>query len=147
MHEAAARQEVITAGPAETQALGTRLGRKLRGGEVVFLFGDFGTGKTVLVKGIAEALGIVESSVTSPSFTLVQTYHGRLTVHHADLYRLERQEEIAELAIEELVGAESVVIIEWAQHWLNPGVPADYRIELSHEGGDRRRIAAEPPID
>ena len=81
------------------------MGRGLRGGELLLLEGDLGLGKTVLAKGIAEGLGIAPDNVTSPSFTLVQEYHGgRVPVFHVDLYRLESVEEMGTLGIEEILG-------------------------------------------
>ncbi len=121
-------------------ALAADLARQLRGGEVIFLSGDFGSGKTVFVKGLAAALGIDPASVTSPSFTLAQSYFGSLTIHHVDLYRLENQEAIAELAMEDLVSPSAVLVIEWAQHWHSPSLPPTYRIDFSHEAPEARRI-------
>src|ERR1043165_6489179 len=73
----------------QTFDLGVRIGNQLRGGEIILLNGPLGAGKTKLVKGIAHALGIDEEEVTSPSFTLVNPYDGRLRVYHIDLYRLD----------------------------------------------------------
>jgi tRNA threonylcarbamoyladenosine biosynthesis protein TsaE len=73
---------------AETLSLGARTGEHLKGGEILLLDGPLGAGKTIFVKGIASALGVEEEEVTSPSFTLVNLYNGRLKLYHLDLYRL-----------------------------------------------------------
>ena len=126
-------------------ALAADLARRLSGGEVIFLAGDFGSGKTVFVKGLAAALGVDPTSVTSPSFTLAQSYSGRLTIHHVDLYRLENQEAIAELAMEDLLSPSSVLVVEWAQHWHAPSLEPTYLIEFAHEAPDARRITVRGP--
>src|SRR5258705_10610301 len=74
--------------PEETFNLGHQIGARLEGGEILLLSGPLGAGKTLLVKGICAALGILEDDVTSPSFTLVNPHAGRLQLYHVDLYRL-----------------------------------------------------------
>lgn len=85
----------------------------LRNGDVVLLDGEMGAGKTTTTKLIAEAIGVVDD-VTSPTYTLVHTYSGgRLTLHHADLYRLKSTVEIDDLGLEEMLSAGGVLLIEW----------------------------------
>jgi len=85
----------------------------LRNGDVVLLDGEMGAGKTTTTKLIAEAIGVVDD-VTSPTYTLVHTYSGgRLTLHHADLYRLKSTAEIDDLGLEEMLSAGGVLLIEW----------------------------------
>src|ERR1700694_5518063 len=81
--------ECISFHERETFDLGVRIGEQLSGGEIILLNGPLGAGKTVLVKGIARALGLDEKDVTSPSFTLVNPHPGRLLIYHIDLYRLD----------------------------------------------------------
>lgn len=97
----------------ETERLGERLGKALEPGDVVALFGDLGAGKTTLTRGIAAGLG-VEADVHSPTFTLVHEHPGRVPLYHVDLYRLEREEEVADIGIEEYVHGDGVTVIEWA---------------------------------
>lgn len=136
----------VTRSEQETFALGAELGARLTGGEVVFLIGEFGCGKTVFAKGIASALGIAPASVTSPSFVLVQSYQGRLLLHHADLYRITTREAVEELVLEELVSPGSVLVVEWAQHWAAPALEATYRVAFQHEAPESRRIDIEPGL-
>jgi len=100
----------------ETHELGERLGRLLQGGEVICLEGELGTGKTCLVQGIAEGMEIDSHCISSPTFTLHHEYHGRISLHHLDLYRIEHSEEIEKLGLLELLDDEKgVVVIEWAE--------------------------------
>ncbi len=105
--------DVVSHSLAQTHRLGTRLGELLRGGEMILLDGDLGTGKTTLTQGIAEGLGIREV-VSSPTFTLLKEYEGRLPLYHFDLYRLEDPNEILDLGFEEYFYSNGVCVVEWA---------------------------------
>ncbi len=107
--------EFITRSANETFALARRIGGQLKGGEVFLLTGDLGAGKTVFAKGIAAGLGIDPADVTSPTFTLVNSYEGRLRVFHIDLYRLDIGAHQG-LGLEEMFDdANGVTVIEWAE--------------------------------
>ncbi len=100
---------------AETFALGRELGEAAKPGTVFALTGDLGTGKTVFTKGLAEGLGITEP-VTSPTFTIVQTYEGgRLPFWHFDVYRIGDIEEMEEIGYEDAFYGEGVALVEWAE--------------------------------
>jgi tRNA threonylcarbamoyladenosine biosynthesis protein TsaE len=103
-----------TSNEDETLRLGECLGRILGRGDTVLLFGDLGTGKTTLVKGIATALGIDKREITSVSFIIISEHRGRLPLYHIDLYRIEKPFEILELGLEEYIDNDGVVVIEWA---------------------------------
>src|SRR6266498_5691535 len=107
----------ISRAPAETFKLGEQVGHQLAGGEILLLSGPLGAGKTIFIKGIASALGIDPDEVTSPSFTLVNPYAGRLSLFHIDLYRLDEGATAAHAVdLEELLSDErAVVAIEWAE--------------------------------
>lgn len=120
-----------------TVAAGRALGRLLRGGDAVALVGDLGAGKTTLVGGLVSELGAGDAS--SPTFSLVNEYPGgRLLVWHVDLYRLEREAELVELGLDDIVGdSRGVALVEWADKF--EVMPRDHlRIELSH--GETGRI-------
>ncbi len=109
----------ISHSPAETEALGERLGRVASGGLVLALSGDLGAGKTQFVKGFARGLGVA-ARVHSPTFTLVNEYGGgRLKLFHLDLYRLETPAQIASAGIEEFLSPDGVAVIEWAERITN----------------------------
>jgi tRNA threonylcarbamoyladenosine biosynthesis protein TsaE len=136
----------VTASPEETERLGERLGNSLTGGETILLDGPLGAGKTIFVKGVAHALGIDETEVTSPSFTLVNKYAGRLTLYHLDLYRLPEGASAAHAVdLDELLADEAaVIIIEWgARMGRYPLPPPVCRVSITGDGEDPRRISIE----
>ena len=99
--------------PADTKAAAAALASVARPHDLILLAGEMGAGKTAFAQGFAAGLGVLDT-VTSPTFTLVHTYEGRYRVHHADVYRLERMVEVADLALAELVDDEdAVVLVEW----------------------------------
>lgn len=135
--------EFVSSSPEETFNYGHRIGSRLEGGEVLLLSGPLGAGKTLLVKGICAALGIDEEEVTSPSFTLVNPYDGRLQLYHIDLYRLDEGASAAHAVdLDELLSDERAVIaIEWAERMLNYPLPGNvWHIDLSGDGDAPRRI-------
>src|SRR5262245_24927420 len=122
--------KVMSPSTADTQLLGERLGQLLDAGDIVCLYGELGSGKTVLSKGIAKGLGVSqERAVRSPSFVLIQRYQGRVTVYHADLYRLDGPAEVADIGLHDLLGSDGVVIIEWADK-LATSLPSE-RLDIS----------------
>lgn len=136
--------EWLSHSPEETQTLGTHFGNFLQGGEVVLLSGQLGAGKTLFVKGMAQALGVSEDEVTSPSFTLVNHYHGRLKLYHIDLYRLNEGAQAAyAVDLDELLMDErAVIIIEWAERMGAYPLPEPvWRIEIRGDGDEPRAIS------
>lgn len=128
----------------ETMTLGQHLGQELVGGEILLLSGPLGAGKTVFVKGIAEGLGVDPEEVTSPSFTLVNPYEGRLPLFHIDLYRLDEGVSAAHAVdLDELLTNEkAVLVIEWAERLGNyPLPPPVVRISISGDGDSPRKIS------
>lgn len=116
------------------------IGNGLQGGEVFALYGEVGTGKTALVRGIATGLGAASRSVSSPTFVLIHEYQGRLPLAHADLYRLESVQTLPYLGLEEYFDGRTVVAVEWAERAMNE-LPRD-RIELrfTHQSETERTI-------
>ena len=130
----------VTHSEEETIALARQLARDLRPGDVVLLSGHLGAGKTSFVRGLAEGLGIDPGEVSSPTFTLVHEYRGgRLTLYHADLYRLERAA-TDDLGLEEMGVKDGVLAVEWADRLTHTMAGAtDVRIQLVDD--TTRRIA------
>lgn len=131
----------------ETFALAYRLARKLRGGELIALEGDLGAGKTVFVKGLAQGLGI-EEPVTSPTFSLIHEYEGRISLFHFDVYRLGSPEEIEELGYEEYFYGPGVTAVEWSD-LITSHLPQEYLTVEIHRlycqtRGDMRTITLIP---
>jgi len=115
MNEYAAKMTVISRNPEETFLIGKIIGQTLMEKDVVALIGDLGTGKTCLAQGIARGLGVPEEyQVTSPSFTLINEYQGRMMLYHFDLYRISRAREIDDMGYEEYIFGGGVSVIEWA---------------------------------
>ena len=134
----------ISQSPTETFNLGHRVGEQLTGGEILLLTGPLGAGKTIFVKGIASAVGIDPEEVTSPSFTLVNPYEGRLPLFHIDLYRLDEGASAAHAVdLDELLGNErAVIVIEWAERLGGYPLPPNVRrINISGDGDDPRTIS------
>ena len=101
-----------TATVEQTREVGEALVPQLEPGDVVSLTGELGAGKTSFVQGVARGLG-VSAGVVSPTFTLVREYRGRLTIHHVDVYRLERLQDVIDLGFDEMVDSDGVTFIEW----------------------------------
>jgi tRNA threonylcarbamoyladenosine biosynthesis protein TsaE len=130
--------ELVSTSEEETSAAGEELARSLSPGDVVLLHGELGAGKTAFVRGLARGLGADPAEVSSPTFTLVQEYRGRVTLFHVDLYRLDERE-VDDLGLDELVAGEGVVAVEWAERWL--GCPDEViEVRIEDAGEDRRRI-------
>ena len=131
----------ITQNAGETHALGQRLGAVLRAGDVVVLDGELGTGKTVLAKGIAVALGIDEP-VVSPAFTVVREYDAPTPLVHVDVYRLDRLQELHDLGFDDLVGGDAVTVVEWGDR-VSAALPGDrLRVLLEPGDGDDDRVVS-----
>ena len=105
-------KQTITHNAEETAQLGRVIARQLEPGSIVSLEGVLGSGKTTMVKGMATELNISET-VTSPSFTIMTVYQGDITLNHIDLYRIETDEEILSLGIEEILYGDGISVIEW----------------------------------
>jgi tRNA threonylcarbamoyladenosine biosynthesis protein TsaE len=139
-----AAEAFVTRSEEETSAAGERFAGRLRPGAVVLLHGDLGAGKTAFVRGLARGLGASADDVSSPTFTLIQEYRGRLRLYHVDLYRL-TPGEAGELGLEELSDGNGVVAVEWAERWAE--APADaWVVEFLNEGEDLRRISIADPL-
>jgi tRNA threonylcarbamoyladenosine biosynthesis protein TsaE len=127
-----------TDGPAATRALAGALAELARPGDVVLLAGDLGAGKTAFAQGFGGALG-VDEPITSPTFTLVSRYEGRLPLYHLDVYRLDHLDEVADLGLAEFLDEDAVMLIEWGDT-ITPVLPADFlevRITLGDGDDDR----------
>ena len=133
---------IRAATPAATRKLGERIGRRLRAGDVVLLSGELGAGKTVLAQGIGRGLGVTDP-IKSSSFVIMNEYDGAaLRLYHADLYRLEDPEQVAELALEELA-ATGVLVIEWPERAPNELPPEHLLVRLAYDGARTRTIEME----
>ena len=131
-----------TTTPSATKRLGQRIGRLLRAGDVVLLSGELGVGKTVLAQGIGAGLGVIDP-IKSSSFVIMNEYDGAaLRMFHADLYRLEDPQQVAELALDELA-QRGVLVVEWPERASNELPLEHLEVRLAYEGAKSRRIEIE----
>ncbi len=135
--------EIVSTAPEQSFSFGRQLGQLLQEGSVLCLIGDLGAGKTLLVQGIAQGLGLNEE-ITSPTFTVMNVYEGIIPVYHFDLYRLESPEQLVDIGFDEYTNAGGITIIEWPDKF--PGfMPDSYlRIELIKTGDNDRLIKVSP---
>ena len=140
-------QRIITSSPNATQTLAEQLAAQLCPGSVVRLDGVLGAGKTCFVQGLARGLGVApETRVHSPTFTLLNIYHGRLPLYHFDWYRVQHAQELAGLDLEEYFYGAGVVVVEWGEKF--PQVfPAEIiQIRLSVLTASKREIILPAPF-
>lgn len=136
--------EIYLKDSAATEALGKLLGKSAVDGDVFCLTGDLGAGKTLLSRGVAEALGVAGEDVTSPTFALMNVYQGtELEVRHFDLYRLNRAEELEDIGFSEYAGGDGVTLIEWAELFKGE-LPEEYLQITLLLDGDGRKAVLEP---
>jgi tRNA threonylcarbamoyladenosine biosynthesis protein TsaE len=135
------KREITTNSAEETMQQGRELAKSLTPPVIVALWGELGSGKTTLTKGIVAGLGVArEDEVTSPTFTLVHVFKNHVKVFHADLYRIENFQDLATLGLEDIFQEPAVVIIEWPEFFkLRANWPAVH-VHLEHLAQDRRLI-------
>ena len=127
----------------ETRNIGQRLGQKAKKGDIYCLSGDLGVGKTVFTQGFAKGLGVEEEYVTSPTFTIINEYCGRLPFYHFDVYRIGDVEEMDEIGYEDYIYGQGVCLIEWSNliEEILPEKRREITIEKDLEKGfDYRKI-------
>ena len=129
--------EHVTQSEAATEAVGRALAATLRAGDVLLLTGPLGAGKTAFVRGLATGLGVAADDVSSPTFTIVQEYRGRVLLQHVVLYRLSPKE-VDDLALEDLMDG-AVMAVEWPDRWTS--APSDaIHITIAPISDNERRI-------
>lgn len=126
----------VTHSAEETIQLGKKIGAMLQPGAIIAMEGNLAAGKTTITKGIAESLGIQET-ITSPTFTLISEYEGKIPLYHMDVYRLDSCEDFINLGVEDLMYGEGVSIIEWSERVREelPKSTITLRLEVREDGG------------
>ena len=138
--------EFTTQSDADTIEVGRKLAKLLKPPQLLILSGDLGTGKTTLVKGIAQALDAAEADeVTSPTFTLIHEYEGTqggkpVKLFHLDVYRLEGERQLESLGLDELLTPDALVLVEWGEKFKSIRKKATGEIAITSTGGDARKI-------
>ncbi len=141
MPDACCQFATVTRSALETRGWGKKLGRLLKGGEIIGLSGELGSGKTCFVRGLAEGLGVgKEAWVRSPSFTLINEYSGRLPVYHIDLFRVGSRREMEELNLREYLFSGGVSVIEWFEYLPGGEVEEHLHVAFAYAPGARRKL-------
>jgi tRNA threonylcarbamoyladenosine biosynthesis protein TsaE len=137
--------EILSKSPEETHRIGVEIGQSSPIPGVVLLRGDLGAGKTTLTRGIAQGLGLEDTSlVNSPSFTLVNIYQGACPIYHVDLYRLEGARDLYSIGLDDFLGNEGVTIVEWSER-LTIAMDEAIQVEIQDAGGDMRVLRIQSP--
>lgn len=137
-------KKILSSSEEETRSIGSLFGKELRGGELIGIEGDLGAGKTVLVKGIAEALGLDwKNLVDSPTFKIINSYPGRFILHHVDLYRLTMPEDILATGFFDLFGPDNIICVEWAERLAPFKLAFAYYVKINSLEENRREILIE----
>lgn len=132
---------IHTASPEETRRLGTYFGNALDAPAIIGLTGDLGCGKTVFVQGLAKGLAVPQHyPVTSPTYTLINEYPGRLPLFHVDLYRLISTDELSDIGLNDIAGAGGIMVIEWADRLPEGILSKDMAVSIAMTGDDTRRF-------
>jgi len=118
--------KIITRCPEDTRLMGEKIGKSITDGLIIGLTGELGSGKTTLVQGLARGLAVPDDQhITSPTYTIINEYPGRIPLFHVDLYRLEGQDAFEDIGLYDILDSEGVVVIEWADK-LQPVVQFDH---------------------
>lgn len=136
---------LISNSPEQTMAIAAKFTANLKAGDIVFLKGDLGAGKTVFAKGMAKALKVDPQSVSSPTFIIMNYYKGKMPLYHFDLYRLEKPEELSSVQFDEYFYGPGISIVEWPER-LGDKAPADHwLVEFFHKSENEREICISYP--
>jgi tRNA threonylcarbamoyladenosine biosynthesis protein TsaE len=132
-------EEYTTTTPQETESLAKSFALVLKPGAIVALYGDLGAGKTCWVRGLAQGLA-VKNSVTSPTFTLIQEYSGKVPLYHFDLYRLKNASELEDIGFEEYFYSSGITAVEWAEKAGQLMPPVHWEVRFHNLEANTRRI-------
>ncbi len=135
-----------TSSPKETEVLGEKIAARLKGGEVLALFGGMGAGKTVLTRGIARGLGVTKG-VSSPTFALVHEYDGRMKIYHFDMFRVESWDDLYSTGFFDYLDSGGVLIVEWSENIENALPENAVRIRLEPGGSENGRVITVEGMD
>jgi tRNA threonylcarbamoyladenosine biosynthesis protein TsaE len=131
---------LLSGGPDETKLIGFRLGKMLKAGQTVCLYGTLGSGKTTLIKGIARALGIDERDITSASFTIISEHEAAIPLYHIDLYRVHSDADMESTGVYDYIGGRGIAVVEWAERMR---LEEALRVRINFVSEDTREIIIE----
>ena len=133
----------ISNSPDDTKDIGLRLGRLLKSGDIVGLYGELGSGKTTFIKGVARAFGIENKEIASASFTIIAEYNTEPPFFHIDLYRIEKETELDDLGFWDQIGGDGISVIEWAEKAGTRLPEETIKVHLKSLENDKREIIIE----
>jgi tRNA threonylcarbamoyladenosine biosynthesis protein TsaE len=133
--------QVTSHSARQTEALAEKLADTFSTGDIVVLSGPLGSGKTVFVRGLARGRGISGDLVNSPSFTLVNEYPGKTPIYHFDFYRIKSVDELTEIGLDDYVGRDGLVVIEWGERVSDELPRPHYLVSFAIVGEEHREIA------
>jgi len=136
---------LISDSEQETMAIAGRFAKNLKAGDIVFLEGELGAGKTVFAKGIARAMEVSARKVNSPTFILMNVYQGKLPLYHFDLYRLENPEELKTVQFDEYFYGQGISLVEWPERLGGLSPKEHWLVALSHKSEHQRNICISYP--
>jgi len=136
---------LISNNEEETKQCAKVFARQLKAGDIVFLQGDLGAGKTTFVKGLGEALKVSGQNINSPTFVIMNYYKGKLPIYHFDLYRLENPKEIESLDFDEYFYGQGISLIEWPERLGQHQLKDYYLVTLEHKSENQRVICISSP--
>ena len=134
--------EIITNSEEETTAVGSKIGKLAKAGDVIAMFGGLGAGKTAFVRGLAGGMGI-DARVSSPTFTIVNEYNGKVPLFHFDMYRLSSSDELFEIGWEDYLDRGGVCVVEWSENVEDIFPPETMKITIDKLDENRRKITIE----
>lgn len=130
----------ISRSPEQTRSIGRAIAKSLTIPGVVLLYGDLGAGKTTITQGLVQGLGVTDPGVVnSPSYTLVNVYHGRCEIYHVDLYRLDGRRDLYSIGLDDFLGVDGITIVEWSER-LADVIENATSVEIEDAGGEMRNI-------
>jgi len=136
---------LVSRSPQQTRTWGKKLGKWLRGGEIIGLTGELGSGKTCFVRGISEGLKVdPNASIRSPTFTLINEYGGPIPLYHIDLYRIERAGELEELNLRDYLFSDGVTVVEWFERFPEGEIEDKLVVHFEHRSPRERKIVFDP---
>lgn len=131
---------ILSDSPQTTRDIGFKIGLALRGGEIIFLHGELGAGKTCLSQGIINGVCNRKDYPRSPTFSIINPHIGRFPIYHIDLYRLEKRADIFETGVEELINSKETLLIEWAEKIAYLDIPDRIKVTIDDLGEEKREI-------
>ncbi|MEO0076429.1 MAG: tRNA (adenosine(37)-N6)-threonylcarbamoyltransferase complex ATPase subunit type 1 TsaE [candidate division WOR-3 bacterium] len=133
--------ELITDSPEQTITFGEKIGGKLQRGDIVAFYGELGSGKTTMIKGICLGLGVKEQDIVkSPSFIMINEYKGKFPIYHIDLYRVKTEEELLSIGFDDYLYRNGICLIEWAEKAESYLPKNTIKIELRYLSNYEREI-------